>query len=108
MRSLALSLFAIPSACAAASGPLEPMPEHHTLMIVAGADSSLSAFERAARDCGLDGISRVPDGQGGTLVRVRGPIPNGLAGYSCAKNWVSQRSAELRLLPETEAEHFWD
>jgi hypothetical protein len=110
MRSLALGLFVMLSGCAAPSGPPEQMPEHHTLMIVAGTQASLSAFERAARHCGVHGISRVAVGHGGTWVRIRGPISTNevLATYRCAENWVTAHSADLRLLGVDEAEQLFD
>src|SRR4030095_7928050 len=81
-------------------GASEHMAEHHTLMIVSGSDASLAAFEVAARRCGVKGVSRVPDGQGGTWVRMRGPVSTAevLSRYDCAKNWVTAHPADLRLI----------
>jgi hypothetical protein len=78
-------------------------------MIVSGSDASLSAFEVAARRCRVDGISRVPDGRGGTWVRVRGPISTDevLSRYTCAKKWVTDHPDSVRFVGD-DAGDLWD
>ncbi|GAA4752612.1 hypothetical protein GCM10023264_19450 [Sphingomonas daechungensis] len=85
------------------------MPEYHTLMIVSGSDESLSAFEVEARRCGVPVITRVPNKDGGTWVRVQGPISTDdvLAQYDCAKRWITSHPAELQAVGD-EAGDLWD
>jgi hypothetical protein len=110
MRLFAVALpSALLSACGGPPGPREHMAERHTLMIVSGSDESLSAFEIEARRCGVAVVSRVPNRQGGTWLRVQGPISTDevLAQYNCARKWVSDRPAELQLVGD-EAGDLWD
>lgn len=110
MRLFAVALFGvILIACADPPGARDHMPEYHTVMIVSGSDESLAAFEIQARRCGAAVVSRVPNKQGGTWVRVQGPISTDdvLAQYDCAKKWVTSRPTELQLVGD-EAGDLWD
>lgn len=110
MRSCAVALIVLSlAACAERTGVREHIPEFHTVMIVSGSDENLAAFEVAARRCGVEVLSRVPNKNGGSWVRVQGPVSTDevLVRYDCAKAWVTSHPAELQFVGD-EAGDLWD